>query len=107
MLVDDKEQTNITLTCQAKDFYPRNITVNIKMNGNNLTREDGVKSSGVCPSENNTFQRTDSIIISKSEMSNYSCEVIHAESCFHVEKVWGKNVSIVFYHCCSFLSLRT
>ncbi|XP_047430619.1 uncharacterized protein LOC124999687 isoform X3 [Mugil cephalus] len=89
--VDNEVQANITLTCLAEGFYPRNIILNIKRNGNILTREDRVDSSGVCPHEDNTFQRRDHIIISKSDRSNYSCEVIHAASDSHEEKVWDKD----------------
>ncbi|XP_047430636.1 tyrosine-protein phosphatase non-receptor type substrate 1-like isoform X2 [Mugil cephalus] len=91
--VDNKVQANITLTCLAEGFYPRNIILNIKRNGNILTREDGVETSlDVCPREDNTFQRRDHIIISKSDRSNYSCEVIHAASDSHEEKVWDHHL---------------
>ncbi|XP_047430637.1 H-2 class I histocompatibility antigen, K-D alpha chain-like [Mugil cephalus] len=90
--VDNEVQAKITLTCLAEGFYPRNITLNIKRNGNILTREDGVDSSGVCPREDNTFQRRDHIIISKSDRSDYSCEVIHAASDSHEEKVWDHHL---------------
>ncbi|XP_047430623.1 uncharacterized protein LOC124999687 isoform X7 [Mugil cephalus] len=91
--VDNEVQAKITLTCLAEGFYPRNIILNIKRNGSILTREDGVETSlDVCPREDNTFQRRDHIIISKSDRSNYSCEVIHAASDSHEEKVWDHHL---------------
>ncbi|XP_047461044.1 H-2 class I histocompatibility antigen, L-D alpha chain-like isoform X3 [Mugil cephalus] len=68
--------------------YPKDIVLNIKRNGRILTREDGVVTSGVRPNEDDTFQRRDSVEIKRSDMSDYSCEVIHAVSDMYVEKPW-------------------
>ncbi|XP_047460601.1 uncharacterized protein LOC125019686 isoform X4 [Mugil cephalus] len=89
MFAENSEvQTNIILTCLVSGFYPNNITLNMKRNGRILTREDGVKSSGVCSNRNDTFQRRDSVEIKKSDTSDFCCEVIHAASGSRVEKFW-------------------
>ncbi|XP_047461050.1 uncharacterized protein LOC125019941 [Mugil cephalus] len=81
-------QTNIIVTCLVSGFYPNNITLNMKRNGRILTREDGVKSSGVCSYEDDTFQRRDFVEIKTSDTSDFCCEVIHAASGSRVEKFW-------------------
>ncbi|XP_047461048.1 RT1 class I histocompatibility antigen, AA alpha chain-like [Mugil cephalus] len=81
-------QTNVIVTCLVSGFYPNNIILNMKRNGRILTREDGVKSSGVCSYEDGTFQRRDSVEIKRSDTSDYSCEVIHDASGSRVEKFW-------------------
>ncbi|XP_047461007.1 uncharacterized protein LOC125019922 isoform X2 [Mugil cephalus] len=85
-------QTNVIVTCLVSGFYPNNIILNMKRNGRILTREDGVKSSGVCSNEDDTFQRRDSVEIKRSDKSNYSCEVIHAASNMKVEKPWDHHL---------------
>ncbi|XP_047460593.1 uncharacterized protein LOC125019684 isoform X5 [Mugil cephalus] len=79
----------IVFSCLASGFYPNNIILNMKRNGRILTREDGVKSSGVCSNEDDVYKTRDYVEIKKSDKSVYSCEVIHAASDTHVEKVWG------------------
>ncbi|XP_047461043.1 H-2 class I histocompatibility antigen, Q10 alpha chain-like isoform X2 [Mugil cephalus] len=83
-----KVETNVILMCLATGSYPKDIVLNIKRNGRILTREDGVVTSGVRPNEDDTFQRRDSVEIKRSDMSDYSCEVIHAVSDMYVEKPW-------------------
>ncbi|XP_047460588.1 uncharacterized protein LOC125019684 isoform X1 [Mugil cephalus] len=80
----------IVFSCLASGFYPNNIILNMKRNGRILTREDGVKSSGVCSNEDDVYKTRDYVEIKKSDKSVYSCEVIHAASDTHVEKVWDQ-----------------
>ncbi|XP_049457406.1 H-2 class I histocompatibility antigen, Q10 alpha chain-like isoform X2 [Epinephelus fuscoguttatus] len=83
-----KVETNVILTCLATGFYPKDITLRIRRNDRFLTRQDGVFSSGVRPNEDDTFQRRDSVEILRSDMSTYTCEVIHSASGVHVTRAW-------------------
>uniref|UniRef100_A0A3Q4G999 Ig-like domain-containing protein n=1 Tax=Neolamprologus brichardi TaxID=32507 RepID=A0A3Q4G999_NEOBR len=70
-------ETNLTLTCLATGFYSKNIIVRIRRNGRVLTEDDGLSSSGVLPNNDETFQRRDHVEILKSDLSKFSCEVVH------------------------------
>uniref|UniRef100_A0A1A8EN85 Ig-like domain-containing protein n=3 Tax=Nothobranchius korthausae TaxID=1143690 RepID=A0A1A8EN85_9TELE len=89
-----KSEKNIILTCLATGFYPKDIILQIKRNGRILTAEDGLKSSGVRPNEDDTFQRKDSVEILKTDMSNYTCEVNHSASFLHVQKDWDHSLPV-------------
>ncbi|XP_074468586.1 H-2 class I histocompatibility antigen, Q10 alpha chain-like [Sebastes fasciatus] len=85
-------EKNVILMCLATGFYPKDIILQIKRNGRILTREDGVTTSGTRPNGDDTFQRRDHVEILKSDMSTYTCEVIHAVTGVHVEKVWDHSL---------------
>lgn len=97
-----KVETNVILTCLATGFYPKDITLRIRRNDRFLTRQDGVFSSGVRPNEDDTFQRRDSVEILRSDMSTYTCEVIHSASGVHVTRAWGTSLP-----CDSFFTMLT
>uniref|UniRef100_A0A3Q0R3G4 Ig-like domain-containing protein n=1 Tax=Amphilophus citrinellus TaxID=61819 RepID=A0A3Q0R3G4_AMPCI len=75
-----KVETNLILTCLTTGFYLKDIIMRIKRNGRVLTINDGLISSGVLPNNDETFQRRDQIEILKSDLSEFSCEVIHEET---------------------------
>nr|XP_020478252.1 H-2 class I histocompatibility antigen, Q9 alpha chain-like isoform X3 [Monopterus albus] len=83
-----KVETNVILTCLATGFYPKDIILRIRRNDRILTEEDGLFSSGVRPNEDETFQRKDSVEILRSDISTYSCEVIHKATNISVRKEW-------------------
>uniref|UniRef100_A0A3Q0R0Z8 Ig-like domain-containing protein n=1 Tax=Amphilophus citrinellus TaxID=61819 RepID=A0A3Q0R0Z8_AMPCI len=85
-----KVETNLILTCLTTGFYLKDIIMRIKRNGRVLTINDGLISSGVLPNNDETFQRRDQIEILKSDLSEFSCEVIHEETGVHVHKTWSK-----------------
>ncbi|CAI5686333.1 unnamed protein product [Oreochromis niloticus] len=87
-----KGGTNLILTCLATGFYPKDIELWIKRNGRVLTADDGLKSSGVLPNNDETFQRRDHVEILKSDLSEFSCEVIHKASNVHETKFWDHKV---------------
>ncbi|XP_032364981.1 RLA class I histocompatibility antigen, alpha chain 11/11 [Etheostoma spectabile] len=87
-----KVDANIRLTCLATGFLPKEITLRMKRNGRILTRQDGVESSGVRPNGDGTFQRRDGVEILRSDLSTYTCEVIHQASNLHVEEEWDHKV---------------
>ena len=92
-----KIEANVILMCLATDFYPKDIVLQIKRNGRVLTPEDGLISSGTRPNGDDTFQRRDSVEILRSDMSTYTCEVRHDATGVHVQKVWGKNLSLTVF----------
>ncbi|KAM3596671.1 uncharacterized protein V6R79_018786 [Siganus canaliculatus] len=86
---DGRLKENVVLTCFATGFLPKEIELLIKRDGRILTMDDGVRSSGSRPNDDETYQRKDWVEILKSDKSRYSCEVIHAASAVQVETYWG------------------
>lgn len=78
----------------ATGFSSINTIIRIKRDGRVLNAEDGVRSSGVRPNGDGTFQQRDHVEIPKSDQSKYSCEVIHESSGLHVEQLWGKRLAL-------------
>ncbi|XP_030596443.1 class I histocompatibility antigen, F10 alpha chain-like isoform X2 [Archocentrus centrarchus] len=81
-------ETNLILTCLATGFYPKDIIMRIKRNTRVLNIDDGLISSGVLPNNDETFQRRDQIEILKSDLSEFSCEVIHEATSVNLHKTW-------------------
>lgn len=97
---------NLILICLATGFFTKKIIMRIKRNGRVLDEDDGLKSSGVVLNSDNSFKRRDQVEILKSDVAEYSCEVILEEFNVRVTKDWGKNLFIVFVNAqlfCSFL----
>uniref|UniRef100_I3KLD4 Ig-like domain-containing protein n=1 Tax=Oreochromis niloticus TaxID=8128 RepID=I3KLD4_ORENI len=72
--------TDVLLTCLATGFYPADIVLRMKKNESVLTADDGLMSSGVLPNEDHTFQRRDHVEVLRSDLSAFSCEVVHEAS---------------------------
>uniref|UniRef100_UPI0037E836AC H-2 class I histocompatibility antigen, L-D alpha chain-like n=1 Tax=Semicossyphus pulcher TaxID=241346 RepID=UPI0037E836AC len=83
-----KNKEHVILNCHATGFYPKDIVLEIKMNGRVLTKADGVQSTGALPNGDDTFQRRDSIEIFRHDSKKYTCEVSHFASDFTVSKEW-------------------
>ncbi|XP_013770652.1 RLA class I histocompatibility antigen, alpha chain 11/11-like [Pundamilia nyererei] len=83
-----KVETNLILTCLATGFYLKDIVVRIRRNGRVLTSDDGLTSSGVLPNNDETFQKRESVEILKSDLSKFSCEVVHEATGVNVTKTW-------------------
>uniref|UniRef100_A0A8D0A4Q4 Ig-like domain-containing protein n=2 Tax=Sander lucioperca TaxID=283035 RepID=A0A8D0A4Q4_SANLU len=88
-----KVEANILLTCLATGFLPKDIILRMKRNGRILTKVDGVVTSSVLPNGDETFQRRDSVEILRSDLSTYTCEVIHQASNVHVEEEWDHKLN--------------
>ncbi|XP_014905530.1 H-2 class I histocompatibility antigen, D-D alpha chain-like [Poecilia latipinna] len=92
-----KVETNTILMCQATGFYAKDIILHIKRNGRILTKDDGVQTDGVHPNNDNTFQRTDHVEVLKSDVAEYSCEVIHEATDVHIQMEWGEKLLFLQY----------
>ncbi|KAK2830872.1 hypothetical protein Q5P01_018803 [Channa striata] len=73
-------------------FYPKDIVLYIRRNGRALTPEDGLITSGVRPNHDDTYQRRDSVEILRSDVSTYTCEVIHRATNVYVNEVWDQKL---------------
>ncbi|XP_026011586.1 uncharacterized protein LOC113014344 isoform X2 [Astatotilapia calliptera] len=80
---------DVVLTCLATGFYPADVVLRMKKNESVLTADDGLISSGVLPNEDHTFQRRDRVEVLRSDLSAFSCEVVHEASAVSVTRVWG------------------
>ncbi|XP_064848502.1 zinc-alpha-2-glycoprotein-like isoform X1 [Oncorhynchus masou masou] len=67
------------LTCLVTGTYPSSspIEMNLFRNNVNLTEMEGVRSSGVRPNEDNTYQLRKTVMINASESEVYQCVVNH------------------------------
>ncbi|XP_005950248.1 major histocompatibility complex class I-related gene protein [Haplochromis burtoni] len=81
-------EANLILTCLATGFYPKDIIMRIRRNGRVLTADDGLTSSDILPNNDETFQRRDHVEILKSDLSKFSCEVVHEATGVDVTKTW-------------------
>uniref|UniRef100_A0A8C7Y2W4 Ig-like domain-containing protein n=1 Tax=Oryzias sinensis TaxID=183150 RepID=A0A8C7Y2W4_9TELE len=89
-----KTKDTLVLTCLATGFLPKDIFMEIKRDLEGKSRvlsvDDGLKTSGVRPNDDDTFQRRDHVEILKSDPASYSCRVIHRATKVDVETAWGK-----------------
>lgn len=92
-----QDETKLLLECVAKGFYPKAITVRIKKGEQILKKKDGLQSTGVFKSEDGTFERKDHVEILKSDLSMYSCEVIHEAIAKNIIKSWGKKLLLLLF----------
>lgn len=83
---------DVVLTCLATGFYPADVVLRMKKNESVLTADDGLISSGVLPNEDHTFQRRDRVEVLRSDLSAFSCEVVHEASAVSVTRVWGETL---------------
>ncbi|XP_056153809.1 class I histocompatibility antigen, F10 alpha chain-like isoform X2 [Lampris incognitus] len=90
---ESKVQTQRVLNCMATGFYPEDVIVQIKRNDYVLTPSEGLKSTGVRPNEDETFQIRLSVEILKTDSSVFECEVIHQASNVHIVKKWDGGVT--------------
>ncbi|XP_059206078.1 H-2 class I histocompatibility antigen, Q10 alpha chain-like isoform X2 [Centropristis striata] len=81
-------EANLLLTCLATGYYPKDILLQIKRNGRVLKEDDGLFTSGSLPNGDGTFQRRDWVEILRSDLSTYTCDVIHEASNMSVSRVW-------------------
>ncbi len=82
------DQSKLNLTCLATGFYPKHIEMKITLN--NITLQP-FSSTGVRPSDDQTFQMRTSVEIHRDEKQSYECRVLHSSQIF--TSSWGK-----YYH---------
>ncbi|ROJ01474.1 H-2 class I histocompatibility antigen, K-B alpha chain [Anabarilius grahami] len=83
------DHSKLVLTCLATGFYPRDVQMNIRLNGNIL--EDQT-SSGIRPNDDETFQMRISVKINRNFKGSYDCLVIHNSLTEPVSVKWGCGV---------------
>ncbi len=79
------DQSKLNLTCLATGFYPKHIEMKITLN--NITLQP-FSSTGVRPSDDQTFQMRTSVEIHRDEKQSYECRVLHSSQIF--TSSWGK-----------------
>lgn len=73
------DQSKLNLTCLATGFYPKHIEMKITLN--NITLQP-FSSTGVRPSDDQTFQMRTSVEIHRDEKQGYECRVLHSSQIF-------------------------
>lgn len=94
--VKSEVETKLSLVCVANGFYPDVITMRIKKRGQILTEKEGLQSTGVFKNNNEAFEIKNEVQVLKSDLSMYSCEVIHSAK--KIIKFWGKKLLFCFCH---------
>ena len=87
--------STVILTCLASGFLQKDAKLEIRRNGRLLEGVDGVKSSGVRPNNDCTYQRRHSVEIFKTDESEFTCRVNHEGSGLNVQVTWGKNLFLL------------
>jgi len=87
-----KNPTSIMLHCMATGFYPPDIILNIRRNGQVLDELDGIQSTGVRPNGDGTFQIRKHVEILRSDTASYKCEVMHPATDMHKFEEWDPSM---------------
>nr|XP_019966327.1 PREDICTED: BOLA class I histocompatibility antigen, alpha chain BL3-6-like [Paralichthys olivaceus] len=85
-------ETSVILTCLATGFLQRQVELEMRRDGRLLTAQDGVRTSNVRPNDDNTYQIRNSVEILKTDMSLFTCEVLHRESSLSVATTWDRKL---------------
>ncbi|RXN07199.1 MHC class I antigen [Labeo rohita] len=83
------DKTKLKLTCMATGFYPRDLMMTIREYRTSLPKYE-VKSTGIRPNHDGTFQLTKSVEINKAEVAEYDCFVTHRSIEEPVIIKWGQ-----------------
>ncbi|KAI2653243.1 hypothetical protein H4Q32_006650 [Labeo rohita] len=79
------DHSKLNLTCLATGFYPRDIEMNISLDGTVLGNQI---SSGFRPNDDETFQMKTSVEIDRNHKGSYDCFVIHSSLSEPVSVEW-------------------
>ncbi|KAL6473442.1 hypothetical protein MHYP_G00170030 [Metynnis hypsauchen] len=82
------DSKKLTLTCLATGFYPKDVEVRVRKFRTSLP-EHLLKSSGVRPNGDGTYQLRMSVDIQEDETADYDCFVNHITLKTPVIKQWG------------------
>lgn len=64
-------------------------------------------SSGVRPNHDDTYQIRDSVEIPRSDVSIYTCQVIHKATDVDIEKEWGERRCLILLLVVIFITFLT
>ncbi|XP_051745351.1 H-2 class I histocompatibility antigen, Q10 alpha chain-like isoform X2 [Ctenopharyngodon idella] len=71
-----RDKTKLKLTCVATDFYHKDVMMNIRKYRTSLP-EDEIKSTGIRPNHDGSFQMRKSVEIKEDKKAEYDCFVAH------------------------------
>ncbi|KAL6473438.1 hypothetical protein MHYP_G00169990 [Metynnis hypsauchen] len=83
-VTDLKKQT---LTCLATGFYPKDVEIKVRKFNTSLP-EHLLRSSGVRPNDDGTYQLRKSVDIQEDDTADYDCYVTHSSISTPVIKQW-------------------
>uniref|UniRef100_A0A3B4DIG1 Immunoglobulin C1-set domain-containing protein n=1 Tax=Pygocentrus nattereri TaxID=42514 RepID=A0A3B4DIG1_PYGNA len=81
----------LTLTCLATGFYPKDMEIKVRKVTTSLP-EHLLRSSGVRPNDDGTYQLRKSVEINEGEAADYDCYVTHSSISTPVIKQWGEYI---------------
>uniref|UniRef100_A0A671MWG8 Ig-like domain-containing protein n=1 Tax=Sinocyclocheilus anshuiensis TaxID=1608454 RepID=A0A671MWG8_9TELE len=81
------------LICVVMGFYPKDITVEWRVNGQQALDEI---STGFLPNHDQTYKIQVAILLSDTT-HNYSCQIMHSSLQEPMVLTWGKNRSQTFF----------
>ncbi|XP_036433843.1 rano class II histocompatibility antigen, D-1 beta chain-like [Colossoma macropomum] len=79
----------LTLTCLATGFYPKSVDISVRKFSTSLP-EHLLRSSGVRPNGDGTYQLRKSVEIQEDDTADYNCYVTHSSFDTPVIKQWDK-----------------
>ncbi|XP_017539814.1 zinc-alpha-2-glycoprotein-like [Pygocentrus nattereri] len=82
----------LTLTCLATGFYPKDMEIKVRKVTTSLP-EHLLRSSGVRPNDDGTYQLRKSVEINEGEAADYDCYVTHSSISTPVIKQWDGKCS--------------
>ncbi|XP_072529382.1 class I histocompatibility antigen, F10 alpha chain-like [Salminus brasiliensis] len=81
------DSNKLTLTCMATGFYPKDVVMSVRKYSTSLP-EHLLKSSGVRPNDDGTYQLRKSVEIPEDDKANYDCYVSHISLPGPIIKEW-------------------
>ncbi|XP_073714728.1 H-2 class I histocompatibility antigen, alpha chain-like [Misgurnus anguillicaudatus] len=80
------DRRKLNLTCMATSFYPKEIKIDITLNGIKL---ESLYSTGVRPNHDNTFQIRTTVEINREDKDGLECHVTHSNQTLRTK--WDGN----------------
>ncbi|XP_036419087.1 zinc-alpha-2-glycoprotein-like isoform X2 [Colossoma macropomum] len=86
----------VNLTCMGTGFYPKDVKMSVRQFTTSLP-EHLLRSSGVRPNEDGTYQLRKSVEINEDDAANYNCYMNHSSLDTPVFKQWDEKCSNCHY----------